>query len=120
MGWSTTIRQQRMDAIAALDISMALFSADPMGVSSPATVEVVGQTYARQDSVWTRTGPTTLTLAQPCIWRSLPPGAVVAAVGAFDDPFQGVLLFADLLTPQAEFPSGGTYVLPAGEYVLRT
>lgn len=119
MGWSTAKREQWMDEIEALEIWMALFSADPEGSPDPALLEIESGVYTRQESLWTRTDATHLTLASGLVWRNLPPGAIVAAVGGFDDAFTGDYLFSGLVLPDpVSYPAGGTYVLPAGEYVL--
>jgi hypothetical protein len=108
-----------MDQLDSTDKFMALFSADPLAVSDPSSVEIIGVTYARQDSTWNRVSPTRLTLAAAVVWRSLPPGAVVAAVGGFNDAFAATgFLFRDMLPTPITYPSGGSYVLPAGEYDL--
>lgn len=120
MGYDSRLREEWTDQVEAIDKWMAIFSANPEGLALPATVEVSGEVYARQQSLWTRTGPTVLTLAESVRWRNLPPGSVVAAVGGFDDPFDGLLVFSELVLPEpVSYPSGGTYTLPAGEYELR-
>lgn len=120
MGFAVGRREQWMDDIEATPKWMAAFSANPEGLALPATVEIDGDVYARQESVWLRSGPTTLTLAEVVRFRSLPPGAVLAAIGAFDDPFAGTLVFSELILPEPiTYPTGGTYTLPAGEYELR-
>lgn len=126
MGYPLSRRQGWMDDIEATPKWMAIFSSDPDGLLMPETVEVSGEVYSRQDSIWLRTGAVVLTLNEASIWRNLPPGSVVAAVGAFDDPFAGELVFSEPIrdpdtgdpTP-ISYPSGGTFVLPAGELELR-
>jgi hypothetical protein len=122
--FSISVIERWMDEVEDLDKQMALFSADPWAVADPVTVEVIGGTYARQDSLWLRTDVRAITLDAALVWRSLVPGTVVAAVGAFDDPFAGTLLFRSVLLDEAgnpaprSFPSGGTFTLAAGEYVV--
>ena len=118
MGWSASKLQTWVDEIEALDIWMAAFSADPEGAGDPALLEIIGGTYVRQTSAWTRTSALTLTLASPVIFSGIPPGGVIAAIGGFDDAFAGTFLFSDLLPDPESYPSGGTYVLPAGEFVV--
>lgn len=103
---------------------MALFSADPWGVADPVTVEVIGGTYARQDSLWLRNDVRSIILDAALVWRSLVPGTVVAGIGAFDDPFTGSLLFRSMILDvdgnpdPVSYPSGGTHTVAAGEYVV--
>ena len=52
------------------------------------------------------------------VWRSLVPGTVVAAVGAFDAAFNGNLLFRSLYATPLDYPSGGTLVMHASSLVL--
>jgi len=106
-----------MDDVEAIDKYLALFADDPLA-GDPLAAEIVGGIYARQLSSWTRSSDYALTLAAGVLWRSLVPGTVVRAVGAFDAAFNGNLLFRTLLVTPVEYPSGGTYPLPAGEYVV--
>lgn len=119
MGYASSRRQAWMDDIEATPKWMAIFASDPDGLMLPASVEVSGDVYARQASLWVRTGPVLLTLTEAVRWRNLPPGSVVAAVGGFDDPFAGDLVFSEPLAEPISYPSGGTYLIPAGEYELR-
>jgi hypothetical protein len=107
-----------IDEVVAADKWLSLVAADPFTVGDPLTVEVVGGSLARQQGVWVRTSATLLTLDETVVFHGLPPGARVAGVAGFDDDVNGHLLFADLLDTPQDFPSGGTFVLPAGEYVL--
>ena len=106
-----------IDWLEGQDKYLALFASDPL-VGDPLAAEIVGGIYARQDSVWTRSTDYALTLTEGVLWRSLVPGTVVRAVGAFDAAFNGNLLFRTLLDAPVEYPTGGTYPLPAGEYVV--
>ena len=122
--FSVDLIETWMDGVQDAEKHMALFSADPFAVADPATVEVIGGTYARQDSLWLRNDVRALTLDEAVVWRSLVPGTVAAAVGAFDDPFAGSLLFRSLLLDEDGNPDpkvftvGGTFSLAAGEYVV--
>lgn len=122
--FSLSVVETWMDDIEDRPKHMALFSADPWGVADPVTVELVGGTYARQDSLWLRTDIRAITLDAALVWRSLVPGTVVAAVGGFDDPFAGTLLFRSMITDVAgnpapvSYPSGGTHTVAAGQYVV--
>lgn len=109
--------RQWMDQVAAKDKYLALFASDPL-IGNPYAAEIVGGIYARELSVWTRTSDFAMTLTEGIVWRSLVPGTVVRAVGAFDASFNGNLLFRSLLPATIEYPAGGTYPLPAGEYVI--
>jgi hypothetical protein len=120
MTFAVDLREAWMDDIEAVAKWMTLFSADPDGLAIPTTVEISGDVFARQESLWTRTGPATLTLAEVVRFRNLPPGTVIAAVGAFDGPLSGTIVFSDPVAPEPlEYPSGGTFTIPAGEYELR-
>lgn len=117
--WSPEILTEWVDQMAAKEKWMALFHADPLSVVYPAAVEVVGVTYSRQESLWLRAGATILELEDGLVWESLPPGTVVAAVGAFEDAFDSdSFLFRDMLPEPITYHGGGTYVLPAGEFTI--
>lgn len=107
-----------MDGIEAKTKYLTLVSADPGGSTDPLTVEIVGGTLARQTSIWLRTGPTALTLEVPVLFPGIPPGGHVAGVAGFDAAFNGTMLFYDLFDVAIDYPSGGTFLLPGGEYVL--
>jgi hypothetical protein len=118
-GISLDLRAEWIDDLAAREHYGALFSADPFGVGTPTSVELAGALYTRQDTtgLWTRSGPALLTLSTAVVWRNLAPGAVVAAVGFMDTAFgAGGLLHRALVDPPGSYPSGGTFLLPAGEY----
>lgn len=122
--FSIGVIEEWMDGIDDAEKFMALFSADPWAVADPTTVEVIGGTYSRQESLWLRNDVRSITLDAGLVWRSLVPGTAIAAVGAFDDAFGDRLLFRSMLldedgNPDPKiFPSGGTYALAAGEYVV--
>lgn len=122
--FSISVIEEWMDSIEDAEKHMALFSADPWSVADPTTVEIIGGTYARQESLWLRSDVRAITLDAALVWRSLVPGTTVAAVGAFDDPFAGRLLFRSMHLDESgnpapiAYPSGGTHTLAAGEYVV--
>ena len=107
-----------MDDLEAEDIWLSLVSSDPLATASPYTAELVGGTVARLASSWTRTSFNLMTLDEPLSFVGLPAGAYLAGVAAFDAAVNGNLLFADLLDQPLGFPAGGSYTLPAGEYVV--
>jgi hypothetical protein len=56
--------------------------------------------------------------------QGIEPGTTIVGIGAFDDAYGGELVFADLFVDESgnptplSYPSGGTFVLPASEYVI--
>lgn len=94
---------------------MTCVSADPLAVADPLTVEL---TTTRQQGTWVRTSASSITLTSALLFPGLPAGAHVAGVAAFDVAVNGNLLFSDLLVVEVDFPNGGTFTLPAGEYVV--
>lgn len=106
-----------MDEMDARDKWMALFASDPY-LGDPLAAEIIGATYARQHPLWTRSSVAALTLTDGVLFQALAPGTVIAAIGAFDSAFNGTLLFRDLLTTPRAYPTGGTFRLDAGEYVV--
>ena len=106
-----------MDEVDSASKWMALFANDPLA-GDPLAAEIIGGTYARQLGVWARTSPGALTLDAGLLWRSLVPGTVVYAVGAFDAAFNGNLLFRDMLVLPKTYPTGGTFSLAADEWVV--
>lgn len=123
--FSTSVIEGWVDQIEDTPKWLAIFSSDPWAVADPTTVEVAGDTYVRINATWLRTDVRALTLDSAAIWRSLPPGTVVAAIGAFDDAFAGTVLFRSMLLDPVSgnpapvaFPTGGTFKIDAGEYVI--
>ena len=116
--FSTPVLQSWMDDMESRTKWLALVSANPMTASDPLAVEIIGTVYARQLGIWVRTSPTLLTLDSAVVWTNLVPGTVVAGVAGFDAEFNGNLLFADLLIDPLNYPNGGAYALPSGQYVL--
>lgn len=107
-----------MDDLEARVHYLALMSADPYGVSDPLTVEVLGALYARKAPAYVRTAYNLLVLDTAVVWNNLAPGTQVAAVAGFNAAFNGNMLYADVLDVPINYPVGGTYVLPAGEYYV--
>lgn len=114
-----------MDEVEAYSyLGLALFSSDPMAVGDFTTVEVIGGSYARQQGVWLRSSIRALTLNAGVAFRSLPPGAVVAAVGVVTDPTAGILVARSMLLDGVgdpapiSYPTGGTYTISTGQYVI--
>jgi hypothetical protein len=116
--FSTFVTGPWITSLRGLDHYLALVSADPYGVSDPLTVEVLGDLYSREEPVWARPSPGVLMLDETVYWRNLAPGTRVAGVAGFDAPFNGNLLYADLLDVPNDYPTGGNFVLPAGEFFL--
>lgn len=112
-----------MNQIEAADKWMTAFTSDPLLEADPAVVEL-GGSVVRQSSIWSRTATNTLTMTSQLVLRGIEPGTTLVAIGAFDDEYGGELVFSDLLRDDAgnpaplEFPAGGTFVLPANEYVV--
>jgi hypothetical protein len=115
--WSPAIVQGWIDQVAAMPKWMALFFADPIAVN-PSSVEILGPSYARIDSAWTRSSPYSLTLNEGTNFRALAPGTSVAAIGVMSGAFNNVLIARELVLPVRSYPSGGTFSLDAGEWVL--
>lgn len=115
--WSPATIQGWIDQVAASPKWVALFFADPIAVN-PTSVEILGPSYARLDPAWTRSSPYSLTLAEGFNFRALAPGTSVVAMGVMSGAFNNVLICRELVAPQRSYPSGGTYSLDAGEWVL--
>lgn len=122
--FSAEVVEGWMDQLEDRPKWLAAFSADPYVGSDPATVEIIGGSYARQESLWVRSDVRALTLDVAVAFRSLVPGTIIAAVGAFDDAFSGALLFRSMILDEdgnpapLAFPAGGTHLISAGEYVI--
>lgn len=119
-GISLELRTEWIDDLEGHEHFGALFFSDPFGVGEPATVEITGGVYSRQEAtgLWTRSSPTAITLNTAVVWRALTPGTTVAAVGFMDSAFGTTGLLHRAMLPEPDhFPAGGTWVLPAGEYV---
>ena len=104
-----------MDTVVSDPKWMTLVSADPLGVSDPLTVEL---TTTRIQGAWSRTSNNSLTLTSALTWTGLLSGAHIAGVAGFDGQVNGNLLFSDLLQAPIDLPEGGSFTLPAGQYVL--
>jgi hypothetical protein len=116
--FSTFVISPWVDQLAGMVHWLALVNADPYGVSDPLTVEVLGDLYDRIAPTWERSAPNVLMLADTVYWRNLTPGTRVAGVAGFDAPFNGHMLYADLLDAPIDYPTGGNFILPQGEYFL--
>lgn len=114
---STQWLTSKMDELEAAAKWLTLVSTNPAALSDPLTAEIIGGTLTRHQSTWTRS-PLTLITASAVIFSGIPAGAHVAGVAVFNASFNGLMLASDVLAIPADYPSGGTWVLPAGEYTL--
>jgi hypothetical protein len=110
--------EQWIDQAEMLSKWIGLCYQDPTAVSDPRTVEINSFGYQREGTSWTRSGTNVLTLNTDVFIHGLAPGDVVVAVTGWNAQFNGQMIFSDLLRVPKPYPSGGSYVLPAGEYVL--
>lgn len=94
------------------------YFADPYTVSDHLTVEVVGGAFARINPAWARTTAYTMTLDEDGQLRALPPGTTLVAIGLCDAPFNGNLIERELLPSPISYPSGGTFPIESGEWVV--
>lgn len=115
--WSPSVVEGWIDQIEALDKWCALFFADPL-TADPASVEVIGGMYARIDPVWERSSAYSLTLNEEAVFRALAPGTLVMAIGAMVGAFSDTLIARELIVPVHTYPTGGTFALNAGEWVI--
>ena len=107
-----------IDDLEARPKWLTIVAADPQATANPYTAEVSGTALVRVSGTWARTGIGSLTLTSAISFPDLPYGAHVAGVAGFDAATGGNLLFADLLDEPKDYPSGGTYTLPGGQYVV--
>lgn len=97
-----------------------LFYDNPLVVTDPTTVEILGGTYERPEHTvpgdWDAFGLTGLVNSIDVEFLNIPPGNSIHAVGLWDDDTGGKLLGADVLDDPVNFPDGGSWVLPAGDF----
>ena len=108
---------QWMDDLEEAEKWLTLVSDDPEGASDPLTVEIIGGSLTRHQATWART-PLLLTTTAAVIFSGIPVGAHVAGLAVFDADFNGNLLASDLFPEPVDYPSGGTWVLPSGEFAF--
>src|SRR5690349_18368810 len=104
-----SIIQGWLDQVEAMDKWVALFFADPLAVSDPLSVEVIGASYARLQPAWTRSSLGALTLAEEFVFRALTPGTSVAAMALMQGPFGNKVIARELISPVHSYPEGGTF-----------
>lgn len=113
-----------MDSLASRTLYLSLFTADPFSVANPLTVELVATSVSREPSVWERTSPYSLELANDVFFHAIPPETTIVALGAFDYSINGNLLFRDLMSSDGKtgkpiyYDTGGTYGISAGQMVI--
>lgn len=108
---------QLVDDLDETEKWLTLVSDDPEGAVDPLTVEIIGGTLTRHESLWSRT-PLLLTIDSAVVFSGIPVGAHVAGIACFNADFNGDLLASDLFDTPVDYPSGGTWVLPAGEFAM--
>lgn len=114
-----------MDDLASRSLYMALFTQDPYAVTNPLSVELVGTSINRQPSEWKRTSSFSLELNNDVFFAAIPPETSLVAIGAFDAPINGNLIFRDLIDAAGNgrgeplyLPTGGTFGIAAGDMVI--
>jgi hypothetical protein len=115
--WSPSIIEGWINEIEAMPKWIGVFFADPIAVD-PSSVEVLGPSYARLDSAWVRSSAYSLTLNEDSVFRALAPGTLIAAMGLMDGPFSNGLIARELVTPVRSYPTGGTFIVDVGEWVI--
>ena len=120
--FSNSVIRSWMDDIVSKDLWLSLFAADPYTQSNPLTAEIANMATYRQQSVWTRTTDYSIELANDVTFRSIPPETTIVAIGAFDAPLNGELLFRDLLSEDGNaqplyLAAGGSLRIPVGQMV---
>ena len=116
--WGLSIVEGWLDQVEALDLWVGLFFADPMSVSDPLSVEVIGPAYARQHPAWTRSSPYALTMTDETVFRALPPGTNVVAAAVMAGSTSSLLVARELVSPVRTYPTGGTYRIDANEWSI--
>ncbi|HEY5787515.1 MAG TPA: hypothetical protein VIT65_22345 [Microlunatus sp.] len=115
--WSPSIIEGWVDEVEALEKWVAVFFSDPIGVD-PSSVEVLGPAYARLDPLWVRSSAYSLTLDEDAVFRALAPGTSIAAMGVMTGPFSNVLVCREMVVPIRSYPTGGTFAVDVGEWVI--
>jgi hypothetical protein len=116
--WGPEIVSDWIDQVAAMQKWVALFFADPLTVSDPLSVEVIGPSYARLDPAWVRSSPYALTLDEGFVFRALAPGTSVAAIALMAGAFSSTVIARQLIDPVRSFPTGGSFPVDAGEWTI--
>jgi hypothetical protein len=118
-GWSTYIVSGWIDEIAEMILYATLVSSDP-DIGDPLSAEVIGPHYVRQPTIWTRSSPTSLVLANSLVFAGLGVDTHVAGMAVFDEQYNGNLVASQLLEPvdQVDFPTGGSYSVAAGAFAI--
>ena len=97
---------------------LGLTTQDPFSVGNASTVEIIGQSYARQIPTFTLTGRL-LTSGGILTWQGIPPGAVVSHIAGWDAAFNGNLLWgAPIPGGVVSYPNGGYFQIPANQYFV--
>ena len=114
-----------LDALASRPLYMALFTQDPYAVTNPLSAELIGTSINRQPSEWTRTSSFSLELNNDVFFAAIPPETSLVAIGAFDAPINGNIIFRDIIDATGDgrgeplhLPTGGTFGIAAGDMVI--
>lgn len=116
--WGPDVVQGWIDQVAAMDKWIGLFFADPLTVSDPISVEVIGPSYARLQPPWARSSPYALSLDDGFVFRALAPGTNVAAIAVLAGPFSNVVIARELVDPVRSYPTGGAFQVDANEWTI--
>lgn len=105
-----------LTALAAQNLYLGIFTADPFGVGSPATVEISGAGYARVTAIQSLSGRV-VTVTNTLLWNGIPAGSQITHIGAWDAAFNGNLVLAGPVpnSPIA-FPNGGFLSVAANKF----
>lgn len=103
--------------LSSISLWFGLADADP-NVSDPATAELIGASYTRALASFAAIGPYALLQPSDIRFSGLPIDAVVAAVTVWDAKIGGNMRAAFVLTSPINFPAGGDYTVPGGQFEI--
>lgn len=114
MPFTDVLMSELLALVPAAEHHVGLMTTSPLLVHDPLTVEVVGPLYSRQSGMALQNGTYQNTRALQ--WFGLPKGTRIEALGVFDAPVNGNLLYAVRCGPHS-FPNGGFYRIGIGGLV---
>lgn len=103
--------------LSSISLWFGLSDSDP-NVSDPATAELIGASYSRMIAGFTAIGPYALLQPADIVFSGLPMDAVVAAVCVWDAKIGGNMRAAFVLSTPLNFPAGGDYTIPGGQFEI--
>lgn len=117
-GFSSWQVSQWIDALLAQDLWVGAVSADPRGLSDPFSVEILGDSYERQQPALLNGNGNSIVVNDTLTFLGIAPETPIAGVILTNNDTNGNFIACALLDDPITLTVGGAWVVDADEIVF--